>query len=630
MMQAAHRNMRNLTVADEMNYYAFCNIIYGNRKEYDSSIALADSVLQVLEGYAPDKYIISRRTEAYNARADALFAKGLYNDAYDYYYMAQKLARDNADSCAMRSYAYSLAMVLYKQQRYGEAAASFIEAYNESKPCTEDFNLFYFKQEVLDNTGLCYSALHQYDSAMAYYTRALNYITAETGKYPHKQQSVYDAPKAVIYGNMAEVFVNTGNTDTAEILYNKSIGINLQKGYSNNDALTDQGKLAALYYKTGDTAMMRQTLAAIKAELDTIPDQRVEIAWNKLMWQYHELRHDPASAYTYLAAYTTLSERYTRANKALMAADVDTRVKDMEKQYNINLLTKDRKQQKLYLAIVTLLAVMALIIIALVWRSSKRTLKHVRVLTGLNNTVNKQKQQLELALEEVRMKEEEKSRILKSVAHDVMNPIAAIYSLTELLEQESDTYTQAQKEIMSLIMEACGNSLSLSKDILAASEEIARSGIARERTDINHLVARSMELLSVQATAKQQRISVSAPEATVYADVYKEKIWRVINNLVANAIKFSYPGTEISVRLEKEAENVHVTVEDHGMGIPEQNKPFIFDMFTKARTEGTSGEKPHGLGLSISQHIARAHNGSIWFESAEGSGSTFHFVFPAA
>ena len=73
---------------------------------------------------------------------------------------------------------------------------------------------------------------------------------------------------------------------------------------------------------------------------------------------------------------------------------------------------------------------------------------------------------------------------------------------------------------------------------------------------------------------------------------------------------------------------VHISVKDKGMGIPERNRPLVFDMFTQAKVPGTSGEMPYGLGLSISLQIAKAHKGNIWFETEEGKGSTFHFEFP--
>jgi signal transduction histidine kinase len=624
-----HSKAKDLTVEDEIDYFSYSNVIYNHNKNYERSIQIADSMLMILDkADENDPSISSARIVAYNIKADALFAKGMYNDAYNYYFIAQKLAIDNKDTCYLRTYTYSLAMTLFRQQRYQQSAMRFREAYDQSDRCPEDFNLFYFKQELLDNIGLCYNALEKYDSAMHFYNKALTYLNEHTGKYEHKLMNVYEAPKAVVYGNMAEVYRHLGKYDSAKVLYEHSININLQKGYTNTDALVNQVKLADLYFKTGDIPDARITLEKIKAELDTIPDRQVEMMWHKLMWQYCELINDSVQSYKHLRIYTMLNDKYISDNKALMETDLDMRVKDLEKQYKINLLTKDKRQQKTYLIIVTILAFMAVAIIFLILRNAWKRQKNIKILTDLNNKVNEQKKQLEKALEELQTKEKDKARILKSVAHDVMNPIAAIISLTDILLHEKDSYTPEQLEILNLILEASNNSLNLSKDILEASEEIDEKNMTKEKTDINKLVSKSVELLNFKALSKKQHIITKLPEPPVYAYVYKDKMRRVINNILANAIKFSYENSDIEIILENIAGDVHIAIKDSGIGIPEQNKANVFDMFTDAKTAGTSGEIPHGLGLSISLQIARAHNGDIWFESTEGKGTTFHLVFP--
>ena len=210
-----------------------------------------------------------------------------------------------------------------------------------------------------------------------------------------------------------------------------------------------------------------------------------------------------------------------------------------------------------------------------------------------------------------------------------MNPISSIIALTEILIKESDNYSEDHKEILNLIKEACNNSLSLSKNIVEAAMDIDEGNMGKEWVDIKKLTENCIELLSFRANAKNQNIKVTYCKDDVLAFVNKEKIWRVINNLVANAIKFSFENSDIYVNLDFVAGVAHISVKDSGMGIPERNKPFIFDMFTQAKVPGTSGEMPYGLGLSISLQIAKAHRGNIWFESTEGKGSTFHFEFPA-
>lgn len=630
LVTSAYKTIGPLSLTDHINYFTYCNILYNKSKEYSRSVDMADSMMSVLDNTKETNHpdIARWRIVAYNMKADALFAKGMYNDAYNYYNIAQILAVNNQDSCSMRTYSYSLAMTLYKQQRYQQSAQRFTEAYYQAEACPKDFNNFYFRQEMLDNIGLCYNAVGKYDSALYYYRKAMEYLIANTGKFENKLPNVYEAPKAVVYGNMAEVYMHLGKYDSAKVLYEHSIRINLQKGYTNSDAIVNQVKLADLYFKTGDVQLSKITLDKIKAELDTLPDSQVEILWNKLMWKYSEHTHDSLKAYRHLRMYTLLNENYVSANKALMETDLDMRVKDLEKQYKINLLIEDKKQQKTYLIIVTILAVMSVIILFLILRNAYRSKQNIKLLTNLNNTVNEQKRQLELALEELKVQEKDKTRILNSVAHDVMNPIAAIVSLTDILLYDQDNFTPDQLEVINLIKEASNNSINLSKDILEAAENTINKTLLKEKTDINQLVMRSVELLSFGAQSKKQTIVPHLPLQTVFAFIYKDKMRRVINNILGNAIKFSHEGAKIDITLTQEGDNVHIAVQDYGIGIPEQNQAHVFDMFTDVKLPGTSGEVAHGLGLSISLQIVKAHNGDIWLESELGKGTTFHIVFP--
>jgi signal transduction histidine kinase len=217
---------------------------------------------------------------------------------------------------------------------------------------------------------------------------------------------------------------------------------------------------------------------------------------------------------------------------------------------------------------------------------------------------------------------------MKSVAHDVMSPIAAVISLADILQNDKDMSREEQKEILEMIKESGTNSLKLSKDILEAAKEMKDTSDKRERTDIKNLVAREVDIQNAKAAAKKIKIVASVPENPAYAIVQEDKIRRVLDNLLSNAIKFSHEGSEINVRLTSEAGKVHLSIADNGIGIPERNKPHVFDMFTDAKARGTNGEIPHGLGLSISQQIIRSHKGEIWFESEEGKGSTFHVTIP--
>ena len=625
---SAHAHTQGLTVMDDMNYFVYCADYYRrDYKDYDKYMAYADSMLTTLENNNQKAILPNRYVQAYNMKADALFAKGLYIESYDYYYQAKKLAMETGDSCSLSQNSYSLAMVLYRQQRFLEAAGHFIESYNESSECHDKFIFFYHRQEVLDNIGLCYFNAQKYDSAMLYYTRALAYIDSNYMRYD-KRESTYISAKAVVYGNMAGVYLTLRNYDTAKVLLEKSIHINLQKGYTNTDALIDQVKLAKLFFDKENQDSMKEVLQQIKAELDTIPDndKKTEQSWNNLMWQYYNHEKDSVKAYRYLLAYQRMNDSFIANSKSLMTADVEGRIRSIERTNRINQLNKNNKQEKISLIIAVTIMCMALCIIWLILRNARKTKKNLEQLTRLNNQVNEQKEKLQTTLTELELKDKDKSRILRSVAHDVMNPIAAITVLIDILLTDTEGFTDEQKEIFGMIKEACSNSLTLSKDILEAS--VNHTGFTKEWVHIHKLVASSVELLSFRAAAKKQRLVITCDDKSIKAFVNKEKIWRVINNLIGNAIKFSHEHSDITINVASEPDKVDISVKDNGIGIPEKNKPYVFDMFTEAKATGTSGEIPHGLGLSISLQIAKAHSGTIWFESEEGKGSVFHLVLP--
>ena len=612
-----------------MNYYTWCSNIYRkDLKDDDTYIAYADSIVGALEKNKEGKNMPHRYIQAYNMKADALFSKGLYNESYDYYYKAKKLAKDNQDLCSLSQFSYSLGMVLYRQQRFREAANDFIDSWNESAKCKDVFGSFYRRQELLDNIGLCYYHDNKYDSAMLFYNKAITYIDSNYLRYD-KRENAYVSAKAVVYGNMADLYIILKKYDTAKILLQKSINVNLQKGFANSDAVLDQVKLADLYFITGNFADLKNLLQCVKAELDTIPDKQVELSLNKLMWQYYDHEGDLPTAYKYLKAYSLMNDSFVAGNRTLIISDVAGRIRSLERQYQITLLNKNNFQAEIYLSVALLLALMAVIIIILVLKNVKRSRENVKYLTLLNERISEQREKLQKALTALEWKDKDRSRILRSAAHDILNPIKAIKALTDILVIESENFDSGQKEILDLIKESCDNSISLSQDILEAAASTDKYDLQKEKMNINKLIESCIDLLSIRAAEKKQQLVFRSSQDIIEAYVNKEKIWRVINNLIGNAIKFSYKNSVIEINLGLVAGNVDISVEDNGIGIPEKNKPHIFDVFSEAKMTGTSGEAPHGLGLSISLQIAKAHSGDIWFESEEGKGSTFHLVFPA-
>jgi two-component system sensor histidine kinase VicK len=107
------------------------------------------------------------------------------------------------------------------------------------------------------------------------------------------------------------------------------------------------------------------------------------------------------------------------------------------------------------------------------------------------------------------------------------------------------------------------------------------------------------------------------PNYPLYARINTQRFHRVIDNLISNALKFSKNGTAIEVHLRHKSSKVFIEVTDHGVGIPKDMLPFVFERFTKAGRPGLQGEHSTGLGLSIARQIVENHAGEIDVDSED-------------
>jgi two-component system sensor histidine kinase VicK len=116
----------------------------------------------------------------------------------------------------------------------------------------------------------------------------------------------------------------------------------------------------------------------------------------------------------------------------------------------------------------------------------------------------------------------------------------------------------------------------------------------------------------------------------VLVHINTDKFNRVLDNLISNALKFSKEKDKLDLILGTTGGYAVLQVQDHGLGIPKDMLPHIFERFTKAGRQGLKGETSTGLGLSIVKQIIEKHGGKISVDSEEGKGSTFTIKLPVA
>lgn len=237
---------------------------------------------------------------------------------------------------------------------------------------------------------------------------------------------------------------------------------------------------------------------------------------------------------------------------------------------------------------------------------------------------------LEQQAAELRRLNEEKNRFIGIAAHDLRSPIGSILVFAESIGdiEEADEETLALAKEIKALSRAMAT---LVDEILNVSA--IESGTFRlERTafDLGEAAARAVAMHRHAAARKSIEVRVErAPgAATVFADA--GKIDQVLNNLITNALKFSYPGDPVDVVVSRSGVGWSVSVQDRGVGIPAEEQARLFLPFEKLSARSTAGEPNTGLGLAIVRRISDAHGGRIDVASAPGTGSTFTLWLPAA
>lgn len=624
-LDSAFRRSDDLGFKQVYNYYFFI-YNYASHVKNDRKMALlyADSMLYIFD--TPEKKLkfTSEYGQAHLSKGDVLFDDHRYNEAYGYFYEGKVIANNNLDDCTMGDYSYRMGMILYKQEHYSRAAEYFKKSFDETSSCEGSFNYFYRRQELLNNIGLSYSKMLMNDSAMYFYNNALDYINTNAVRFKDRPQ-MGEVSKGVVYGNMADISIRQKDYNKAKNLLKKSIAINLRKGNDNNDAQYSELKLASIYDRQNANDSLINLLDVIRLQFDSVKSPETRQDWHLLMSNYFEKQNDHQQAMMHYKQYDELKDTITSENRKLKEADVAEQVKSLEKDNEFNNLKKNNELQHVYLRVTIVFALMLIIIISLVFLNWQKSKKNIKTLGNLNDQINHQNHHLENALSDLKLNNQEKDRILRTVAHDLRNPIGGIASLTSVMTEEN--YSEEQKELLNIIRETSFNSIELINEILEATES-ASAVLNKESVEINSLLNNSVELMRFKAAEKRQVINLALLSSPLELYISREKIWRVISNLISNAIKFSPEGSAILVMAVEQENEIQVSVKDHGIGIPDKLKNQVFNMFTDAKRPGTSGEKSFGLGLSICRQIIEDHDGRIWFESDTENGTSFNFTLP--
>jgi len=247
--------------------------------------------------------------------------------------------------------------------------------------------------------------------------------------------------------------------------------------------------------------------------------------------------------------------------------------------------------------------------------------EHEQLITGIAA-------QAAMALDNARLYQEiqalnaKKDEFIGFASHELKTPLTTIAGYVQLAEATP----QHVNDILPRINKQVTRLTAIISDLLDISKiQAGKMELNFTKTSLHSLVRESVE------TVKQlsgRNIECILPSEDVFVTIDGQKIGQVLINILANAAKYSEPGTPIIITAIRMGDEIHITVEDQGVGISPEHLDKIFSQFYRVTNPGKSSKEGLGLGLFISREITEAHGGKIWAESEEGKGTKVHIHFP--
>ena len=224
-----------------------------------------------------------------------------------------------------------------------------------------------------------------------------------------------------------------------------------------------------------------------------------------------------------------------------------------------------------------------------------------------------------------------KNATLEVLSHDLATPFTNIQGMIDLMEHQVQEGNADVNELMAYIKRDAQRGSDLIRDFVG-NEFLESSQVVlyKERFDVKAVIEEIMADYKRGESLVSKQFLFISPETPVYVEADQLKFMQVLNNLISNAIKFSQDDGKITITVEDRPTSTYFSVQDNGIGVPLDLQPFLFDKFTKARREGIKGEKSVGLGLNIIKNIVQLHQGRVWCQSLENSGTTFFIELPKA
>jgi signal transduction histidine kinase len=518
------------------------------------------------------------------------------------------------------------------------------------------------KAYAYTNLGRCYSGLQQYDKAMEYFNKALHfqYLRKDTARIVsilseianihflrnHDEQSLQTHRRVIALVSQIDERTLPKTLAQMAIIYQRRNNIDSSNHYAR------QAAEASL--RVGRSETRATALRVLSENAAFIGDFR--------------------QAYHSHIEFAAVRDSVLQLNGVKELSSLQARYEVEKKQREIETLGNESRLQQttrnIFIAGFLIVLVFA-VLIGFRYREKFRTEAIIReqnenlqtqaleisnineLLSGANATLQENNEKLQDKNDALAALNAEKNELMGIVSHDLKNPIGAIHTFADLIENKTFVGEEAEDAIRQ-IAKISDRMLDLVTNLLDMNR-LESDGITMNLVefDIVPIVEATVYQYTRQAEAKNITLHFSHQTENSVAIADEQAIMQVLDNLVSNAVKYSPHGKNIWVRIRSHSSlaighwssgsdstntpmtnvpmangSLRIEVQDEGPGISPEDMKKLFGKFARLSAQPTGGEHSTGLGLSIVKKMVEAMNGKVWCESELGKGATFIVELP--
>ena len=601
------------------------------------------------------------------SKADAIFNKGValwhlgeISESDKYYDRAKNIYEEFKDSLSLIKVFNSQAINHQMRGNVDLAFDAFLKSLDLAKKIGDKPTIL----NTLLNIGVTYDNIGDYDNCLKYYHEALlyaddndkaslalleSYIAEVYLSLKNKEKAEEYLKRAVensraandtksliwAYSSLGRIQLDKKNYKEAENYFKESLNLARKIDYKLEiiHSLTDLGKY---YNKIGNFTESEKHLteaSALSEELKSLSD--LSLIYSEFASLYYN-HQNFKKAYEYQKKYKQYSDSLFVISYNEKTAELQAKHELKQKDRETALLKNENElqkkiisSQKIIALIISLLAIVSIIFIWLVLRNRNKILNTKNLLLIKNEEIENNRKEISEKNEVLGGLNATKDKFFSIIAHDLRNPIAAFVNISDLLEQDYEIISDAdKKEIISQMNVSSKNLIRLLENLLTwARLSNDKIDVYPEKVVMLDIIEASIHPYLQFAQNKKIKLNINVPvDLLITTD--KFIFQTIIGNIVNNAIKFSNQHSEINIVLVAQNGKCTFSVKDNGIGIEESQLRNIFILGKISTGSGTMGESGTGLGLVLVKELVDKLNWKIEVKSKVNSGSEFIVTIP--